>query len=315
MIKYKLIPAIVFFVMTTACDQKPQPDNTIDEVLDLFVTSVNQKDLTPLNDVFSSKAKVYEQGSVDESWEAYRDGHLGNEIKEMQNLKFSFDIKETISGSEAAIARGNYLVKGIMGSKTINSAGLVTLGLAVEDDKWKIVHLQFSRKCTSSAGGHDHGGATEAQPKAKSPKSMAMGEIGDAHIHIDYYSPRVRDREIYGALVPYDKVWATGAHRAVAINFPVDVKINETKVPAGKYGFFTIPGKEEWVLILNKIWDQHMSDEYDQKDDVVRVKVKPTVLNNNQEELLYEVIQTGDANGQIEMSWAKIKVTLPIELL
>lgn len=297
---------------------KPSANNSVDEVIALFENSVNQKELTPLNEVFSSKAKIYEQGSVDESWEKYRDGHLGKEINEMANMEFSFDIKETIEGMDMALVRGNYLIEGEMHGSQISSAGLATLSLTIEDGLWKIVHLQFSRGCKKSASAHDHSNhknETTAKPKAKSPKTAAMANIGDAHIHIDYSSPRVRGREIWGGLIAYDEVWATGAHRATAINFPKDVIINDTKVPAGKYGFFTIPGKETWTLIINKNWDQHMSDDYDPADDVVRITVTPEKLTENQEELLYTVTETGNNKGEIAMSWEKLRVSFTVEVM
>ncbi len=310
--------AILFMSVIAMSCSKPQASNSVDEVVSLFEESVNQKDLTPLNEVFSSQAKIYEQGSVDESWEKYRDGHLGKEIADMENMKFSLDIKETSSGMDMALVRGNYLIEGAMHGSQISSAGLATLSLKIEDGMWKIVHLQFSRGCNKPSSGHDHGSHEEqssAKPKAKSPKTAAMANVGEAHIHIDYSSPRMRGREIWGGLVAYDEVWATGAHRATAINFPKDVMINGTEVPAGKYGFFTIPGEDTWTLIINKNWDQHMADDYNASEDVVRITVKPEKLTENQEELLYTVTETGDNKGKISMAWEKLRVSFELEVV
>lgn len=121
------------------------------------------------------------------------------------------------------------------------------------------------------------GEQTETDTLKGSIKAKAMGTIGSAGITINYYSPAVRGRVIWGGLVPFNNVWVTGAHRATNIEFNQDVEIGGVNVVSGKYVLFTIPGKEEWTVIINRNWDQHLADNYDQKDDVVRVKVKPKV--------------------------------------
>lgn len=113
------------------CDDSTNPKNTVSEVLDLFVSSVNNKNLQPLDSVFSSQAKIYEQGSVDDSWVQYRDGHLGKEIGEMNEMTFSIEVAESLVNKEMALVRGNYLIKGEMHGQQINSAGLVTLSMQV----------------------------------------------------------------------------------------------------------------------------------------------------------------------------------------
>lgn len=116
-----------------------------------------------------------------------------------------------------------------------------------------------------------------------------MAMVGDAHIHIDYSSPGVRDRIIFGGLVGYDSIWQAGAHMATWIETNKDLFINGKTLPTGKYGFFTIPSKDEWILIFNKNWDQHGKDEYDEKDDVIRFKVSPKWSETIQEHLEYKI--------------------------
>jgi hypothetical protein len=125
----------------------------------------------------------------------------------------------------------------------------------------------------------------------------------------------VRGRVIWGGLVAYGQVWVTGAHNATSIEFTQDVKINNTVVKAGKYAFFTIPNKNKWTIILNKNWEQHLADEYDQKDDVLRIEVKPEKLKTNVERLNYEVNtkDKGKKTGEIAMSWEKLKVSFSFE--
>src|SRR5690242_3112371 len=81
----------------------------------------------------------------------------------------------------------------------------------------------------------------------KSIKSMAYSIVGVDSIKINYHSPGVRKRVIWGGLVPYDEVWVTGAHDATTLEVPKAFVVNGKEIPAGKYAFFTIPGKKEWT--------------------------------------------------------------------
>lgn len=143
-----------------------------------------------------------------------------------------------------------------------------------------------------------------------SPHRTAMATIGDTHVHIEYSSPGVKGREIWGGLVAYDKVWVTGAHSATSIQFSKDVTINGQKIAAGKYALFTIPGKEKWMVIFNTRFDQHLADEYKQTEDLTRVEVKPEEHAMTQR-LTYAVNGTNDKSGEIVMLWEKILIRLP----
>lgn len=153
-------------------------------------------------------------------------------------------------------------------------------------------------------------------PKKKvlSPHTETMAMIGDAHIHIDYASPGVRNRIIFGGLLSYDEVWQAGAHRATWIETNKDLVIAGKTLSAGKYGFFTIPSQEEWTLIFNTHWDQHGKDEYDEKDDVLRFKVKPIISEQITEHLEYKVNKTSENKGTISLSWEKVSIHFPFEL-
>lgn len=154
---------------------------------------------------------------------------------------------------------------------------------------------------------------TTTQKKPLSPRTSTMANVGENHVHIDYGSPSVRGRVIWGGLVAYDQVWATGAHKATSIEFSQDAMINGTLVNKGKYGFFTIPGEQEWTLIINKNFDQHLADNYDEKLDVVRIKVKPEQLGETQEALIYTVEPLSDKQGKISMTWDKLRVSFEFE--
>jgi hypothetical protein len=147
----------------------------------------------------------------------------------------------------------------------------------------------------------------------KSIKSMAVGVIGGDSVKINYHSPGVRKRIIWGGLVPFGEVWVTGAHDATTIIVDKPFVVNGKEVPAGKYAFFTIPGKDAWTIIINKQWKQHLATEYDQKEDVVRIKVKPKKAAHT-ERLQYFVEAGKGREGKIAMAWEKIKIELPITI-
>ena len=163
---------------------------------------------------------------------------------------------------------------------------------------------------------HSTKSVKEKIPKKKvlSPHQSTMAMIGKAHIHIDYSSPGVRGRIIFGGLVGYDNVWQAGAHNATWIETNKDLIINNEVLPKGKYGFFTIPSKGDWTVMINKNWDQHGKDEYDAKDDVIRFKVTPTLSDKITEHLEYKVEKTGDTEGAITLVWEKVTINFPFKL-
>ena len=175
-----------------------------------------------------------------------------------------------------------------------------------------------NEKSSSKEQKHNHNNATEKveEPKKKplSPHTETMAMIGDAHIHIDYSSPGVRGRIIFGGLVGYDQVWQAGAHMATWIETNKDLIINGETLPKGKYGFFTIPTEDDWTVMINKNWEQHGKDEYDEKDDVIRFKVTPTISEEITQHLEYKVIKVDDKSGIISMAWEKVKLEFPFAI-
>ena len=149
----------------------------------------------------------------------------------------------------------------------------------------------------------------KTQTKPKSPKMQAMAMIGDNHVHIDFASPSVRGRSIWNGLVAFDQVWSSGAHKATSIEFGQDVMIQGVHVPKGKYGFFTIPGKATWTLILSKTWDMHLADEYKEENDLLRLTVMPNENKEFAESLTYDVKAINENEGRIILSWEKLNVS------
>jgi len=157
---------------------------------------------------------------------------------------------------------------------------------------------------------------TNTAPPADTTKKSIPREleatVGNTTFKIKYHAPGVRDRVIWGGLVPYDEVWVTGGHKATSLEVSNGFQVNNTKIPAGKYALFTIPGKEEWTVILNKNWDQHLTDEYNATDDLLRFQVKP-VENPHTERLTYSIDKIADKQADITMAWEKLKIAFPIE--
>lgn len=145
-----------------------------------------------------------------------------------------------------------------------------------------------------------------------SSRREAKGNIGSTEITVNYGSPGVRGRVIWNGLVAYDQVWVSGSHWATAVTFSKDVVVGGTEVPAGTYGFFTIPGKETWTLILNRNYDMHLADDYQESQDIVRLMVTPEILDSPVQRLTYEVSVDNESSGSIAMSWDQIRVRMPI---
>jgi len=156
---------------------------------------------------------------------------------------------------------------------------------------------------------------TVSKKKPLSPHETTMLMIGDTHIQIDYSSPGVRGRTVFGDLIPYGELWRAGAHAATSIKINKDIKIDGKVLQKGKYAIFIIPTKEEWTLIFNSRWDVHGTDKYDKSEDVFRVALSPLPLNNNQEHLKYKLTKTGMHQGSVEIAWEKTQVQFLINTM
>jgi hypothetical protein len=145
--------------------------------------------------------------------------------------------------------------------------------------------------------------------KASVPRSASL-KMGKTSLNLSYYSPGVRGRVIWGGLVPFDQVWVTGAHSANKFEISNDIKINGQVIKAGIYGLFTIPGNEKWTFILNKNYEQHLSDDYDQKEDVFRLDIKP-IQNDMTQRLTFELKETSKKEGELVFKWENLSFSVP----
>ena len=133
--------------------------------------------------------------------------------------------------------------------------------------------------------------AKEAKP---SPAATATGKIGTADVTVNYSSPAVKGRKIWGGLEPYTKVWRAGANEATTVEFSKAVTVEGKALPAGKYSFFVIPtAAKQWTVIFNKEPNQWGAYKYDQKLDALRVMVTPRKAAAMAERLVYEVTPKG----------------------
>ena len=153
----------------------------------------------------------------------------------------------------------------------------------------------------------------EVKSPIKSPRAQAEGEINGVKVVVDYGSPAVRNREIWGGLVPYSEVWRAGANETTSIDLGTDITLGDTKVKAGKYGLYIIPNEnEDWVIIVNTDWNREEhgawgAHNYTQDHDVARITVTPEVVDESQERLQYAIGAEG-----VEFSWEKLRLTIPI---
>ena len=149
---------------------------------------------------------------------------------------------------------------------------------------------------------------TNAQEKPASSKEMATGKINGATITINYSSPSVKERKIWGELVPFNEVWRAGANEATTFETSKDITVGGSKLPAGKYSFFVIPKEKECIVIFNKEAKQWGSSKYNEKEDQLRVTVKQQASKSSTEKLVYTV-----ANNKVVLSWEKWNIPLSIK--
>jgi len=146
-----------------------------------------------------------------------------------------------------------------------------------------------------------------------SQHAVIMQQVGMCEIKIDYHRPGVKDRQVWGGLVPYDQVWRAGANENTTISFSKDVLVDGKKVPAGTYGLHMIPTANDWTIILNKDYRAWGSFFYKEENDFIRYKVKP-VTAEFQEWLMYTFDEVTPNSVTASLSWEKLKVPIKIEI-
>ncbi|TPE45279.1 DUF2911 domain-containing protein [Pontibacter mangrovi] len=146
-----------------------------------------------------------------------------------------------------------------------------------------------------------------AQETKASPAATATGKIGEATVTVNYSSPGVKGRTIWGELVPYGEVWRAGANEATTVMFDKDVLVEGEALPAGTYSFYAIPGEKEWTVIFNKVTKQ-WGTEYDESQDALRVQVTPRESAQMNERLKYEV-----KDDELVLGWENLEVPISVQ--
>jgi len=146
-------------------------------------------------------------------------------------------------------------------------------------------------------------------PQPSSSQTITQG-FGLGTISLNYSRPNVKGREIFGYVEPYNKVWRTGANSATVITFSDDVTIEGNKVAAGEYGLFTIPGQDQWTVILSKKAKQWGAYTYNQADDYLRFNVKPVKLQQPVETFALQFENMYPTTGELHLLWENTSLTI-----
>jgi hypothetical protein len=149
---------------------------------------------------------------------------------------------------------------------------------------------------------------------AASPACTLKQRVGLTDIEIDYSRPGVKNRTIFGGIVPYGQVWRTGANQATKITFSTPVKLGGADIPAGTYALFTIPGENEWTIIINKGAEQWGAFQYKQQDDVVRFTVASLPMAEKIETFTIEFNHIRDESAVLNLVWERTVVPIPLEV-
>lgn len=156
-----------------------------------------------------------------------------------------------------------------------------------------------------------------AQIKTPQPSPIASFKqaFGLGEISVNYSRPAMKGRVVFGDLVPFDKIWRTGANNSSKVTFSDDVIIEGNKLAAGEYALYTIPGKTEWTVIFHKntkMWGLGEPGDYKEENDALRIKVKPTALNYNVESFTIDVSDVAPSSCKMNISWERTKVTFNV---
>jgi len=145
-----------------------------------------------------------------------------------------------------------------------------------------------------------------------SPDATVIQFVGVTEVKIDYSSPGVKGRKVWGELVPFGEIWRTGANEATTITFSDAVKINGSELLAGTYGIHTIPSEKEWEFIFSKDTKIDGSSNFDKEKEVLRVKAKPEE-HHFMERMTFLFADVTDNSASVNLLWDKVEVSFNIE--
>jgi hypothetical protein len=154
--------------------------------------------------------------------------------------------------------------------------------------------------------------AQQIQMPQASPSAKIIQKVGLTDVSIDYSRPSTKGRKIFGELVPYGDVWRTGANGATVITFSTNVTVGGQAVPAGSYALYSIPGKNDWTIILSKKTELWGSIGYQQSDDMVRFVVPASKTSKKYETFEISFNNFTDNSADVSMKWETTRVDFKI---
>ncbi len=155
--------------------------------------------------------------------------------------------------------------------------------------------------------------AAQTGEKPLSPPATARGTIGAREIVIQYCSPSMRGRKIMGGLVPFNRVWRTGANAATTLVTQADLRVGGLLVPRGTYTLYTIPSERDWTLIINRQTGQ-WGTQYDETQDLGRVRMSVRTLVAPIEAFVISIEPTGSNRGVLKLTWETTEASVPISV-
>ena len=153
---------------------------------------------------------------------------------------------------------------------------------------------------------------TGSTPRRASPRAAAHATVDGAPIVVEYGRPYRRGRTIFGGLVPYGRIWRTGADEATVLETAAPLRFGDVTVPAGRYSLWTRPGRRRWLFIINRQSGQWGTD-YDRSRDLVRVPVVPTRTRRIINQLTIHIRPRRDG-GQLILTWERTRLVVPFAL-
>jgi len=172
--------------------------------------------------------------------------------------------------------------------------------------------LQRLLLCALISGSFISADAQQLRTPQPSTTQTIKQDFGVGSIELSYSRPNMRTRKIFGDLVPYGKVWRTGANNATTLTFSDSVTIGGKKIAPGKYGLLTIPDRDQWTMIISRQTDVTSPAAYNPEMDLARVTVKPVTLNHPVETFTIQFANVKNSSTDVQVMWDNQSVSLPI---
>lgn len=154
-------------------------------------------------------------------------------------------------------------------------------------------------------------GIAQVKMPAPSPTQTIKQDFALGTIEVKYSRPAAKDRKIFGDLVPWNKLWRTGANAATSLKLTDAVEIMGKRLDTGSYVLYTVPGEDQWEIVINKGLSNWGVDGYKESEDVMRFKVKPVSLKNKVENFSMQFTDIKPESCNLELSWEKTAVAIP----